>query len=216
MPRSTYQSSAPVHQYSYHCADRQAARRTPLHLLELAGAEDPVLRSDLVAEALADLGDAERRLLAAGLEHVGEVDEHALRGLGSHVGLGAAALDRSGVGLEHQVELARLGEAAAAPQLGQVSGSSSWSRRKRCLQLVQSTSGSLKLARWPDASHTAAGRGSRRRSARCRHAAAPSCGSTPRARCAASAIRAARSRSSSGTRRRSRPTGRRTRAACTG
>jgi hypothetical protein len=35
-----------------------------LHLLELAGAEDEVARGDLVAEALADLGDAERRLLA--------------------------------------------------------------------------------------------------------------------------------------------------------
>ena len=38
-----------------------------LHLLELAGAEDEVLRGDLVAEGLADLGDAEGRLLAGGL-----------------------------------------------------------------------------------------------------------------------------------------------------
>ena len=35
-----------------------------LHLLELAGAEDEVARRDLVAERLADLADAERRLLA--------------------------------------------------------------------------------------------------------------------------------------------------------
>src|SRR3712207_377783 len=34
-----------------------------LHLLELAGAEDEVARRDLVAEGLADLADAERRLL---------------------------------------------------------------------------------------------------------------------------------------------------------
>src|SRR5699024_8665214 len=45
------------------------------HLLELAGTEDEVARRDLVAEALADLADAERRLLAGGVEHVGEVDE---------------------------------------------------------------------------------------------------------------------------------------------
>ena len=67
-----------------------------LHLLELAGAEDEVAGRDLVAEALADLGDAERRLLAAGLQHVDEVDEHALRGLGAHVDLGAGALHRAG------------------------------------------------------------------------------------------------------------------------
>ena len=60
-----------------------------LHLLELAGAEDEVARRDLVAEALADLGDAERRLFPAGLQHVGEVDEHALRRLGAHVHLRA-------------------------------------------------------------------------------------------------------------------------------
>src|SRR5206468_5590776 len=38
-----------------------------LHLLELARAEDEVPRRDLVAEGLADLGDAERELLPAGL-----------------------------------------------------------------------------------------------------------------------------------------------------
>ena len=50
--------------------------------------------------------------LRVGLQHVGEVDEHALRRLGAQVGVGAGALDRAGVGLEHQVELAGLGEAA--------------------------------------------------------------------------------------------------------
>ena len=80
------------------------------HLLELACPEDPVLRGDLVAEALADLGDAERRLLARRLEHLAEVREHALRGLGPQVRVGAGALDRAGLGLEHQVELAGLGE----------------------------------------------------------------------------------------------------------
>jgi hypothetical protein len=52
-----------------------------LHLLELAGAEDEVAGRDLVAEALADLADAERRLLARALLHVGVVDEDALGGL---------------------------------------------------------------------------------------------------------------------------------------
>jgi len=44
-----------------------------------------------------------------------------------------------------------------APQVGQVLGSSSLSSRKRSWQLLQSTSGSVKFARWPDASQTAGG-----------------------------------------------------------
>ena len=43
------------------------------------------------------------------------------------------------------------------PQFGQTSGSSSLSSRKRCLHSVQSTSGSVKLARWPEACHTCGG-----------------------------------------------------------
>ena len=82
-----------------------------LHLLELAGAEDPVLRGDLVAEALAHLRDAERRLLARRLQDLPEVGEHALRGLGAQVGVGTGALDRARLGLEHQVELTGLREA---------------------------------------------------------------------------------------------------------
>src|SRR3954468_20038325 len=83
-----------------------------LHLLELAGAEDEVARRDLVAEGLADLGDAEWRLLARELEHVLEVDEDALRGLGSKVGDRAGLLHGPDRRLEHQVEVARLGQVA--------------------------------------------------------------------------------------------------------
>ncbi len=85
-----------------------------LHLLELAHAEDEVAGSDLVAEGLADLGDPERRLLPGELQDVLEVDEDALGGLGAQVGHGALVLHRAQVRLEHQVELARLGEVAAA------------------------------------------------------------------------------------------------------
>ena len=85
-----------------------------LHLLELAGAEDEVAGRDLVAEGLTDLGDAERRLLARELERVLVVEEDALGGLGTQVGDGALFLHGADVRLEHQVELARLGELAAA------------------------------------------------------------------------------------------------------
>ncbi len=44
-----------------------------------------------------------------------------------------------------------------APHCGQVSGSSSLSRRQRDWHSRQSTSGSVKLARWPEASQTAGG-----------------------------------------------------------
>ncbi len=80
-----------------------------LHLLELAGAEDEVAGGDLVAEALADLADAERRLLARALLHVGVVDEDALRGLGAQVGQPAVVLDDAEVGLQQPVEHLRLG-----------------------------------------------------------------------------------------------------------
>src|SRR5919201_305885 len=83
-----------------------------LHLLELANAEQEVPRRDLVAERLAGLGDAERRPPARELEHVLEVDEDALRGLGPEEGMRCVVADRPDVRLEHQVELARVREIA--------------------------------------------------------------------------------------------------------
>ena len=80
-----------------------------LHLLELAGAEDEVPRRDLVAEGLADLRDAERRLLAReSLQRRLEVQEDALRGLGAQEDRRALLLPPGPiVRLEHQVERAR-------------------------------------------------------------------------------------------------------------
>src|ERR1035437_5002729 len=49
-----------------------------LHLLELAHAEDEVARADLVAEALADLGDPEGELLPRRFPDVLEVHVTAL------------------------------------------------------------------------------------------------------------------------------------------
>ncbi len=83
-----------------------------LHLLELAGAEDEVAGSDLVAEALAGLGHAERRLLAGRGRDVLVVDEDPLCGLGTQVVQALFVLDRAQVGLEQAVEHPRLGELA--------------------------------------------------------------------------------------------------------
>src|ERR1700733_6038977 len=78
-----------------------------LHLLEFAGAEDEVARRDLVAEALADLADAERRLAARRRPPVGEVDENALRGFGTQIVQPLLGFNRTEIRLEHHVELAR-------------------------------------------------------------------------------------------------------------
>jgi hypothetical protein len=83
MPWSTYQAKRSSIQRWCHCSSVAGLdEELHLHLLELAGAEDEVAGRDLVAEALADLADAERRLLARRLLHVEVVDEDALRGLG--------------------------------------------------------------------------------------------------------------------------------------
>ena len=90
------------------------AEELELHLLELADAEDEVARRDLVAEALADLADAERNLAARRALDVLEVDENALCGLGAQIHLGGRVLGHALMGLEHEVELADIGKVALA------------------------------------------------------------------------------------------------------
>ena len=97
------------------------------HQLELTRPEDLVAGGDLVAEGLADLGDAEGKLASRRALDMREVDEHALRRLGAEVDDGGVVLDRAHVGLEHQVELAGVGEGALLPAVG---------ARVRVLQVV--------------------------------------------------------------------------------
>ena len=85
-----------------------------LHLLELARTEDEVAGRDLVAERLADLGDPERRLFPGELQDILEVDEDPLGRFGAQVDGRALLGDRAHVRLEHEVELARLGQLPAA------------------------------------------------------------------------------------------------------
>ena len=114
MPRSTYQfqrSCEPV--LVPLLVGAGLDEELHLHLLELAGAEDEVARRDLVAEALADLRDAERRLAPRRVQHVEEVDEDALRGLRPQVVHVVLRLDRAEERLQHHVEVTRLGPLAA-------------------------------------------------------------------------------------------------------
>ena len=85
-----------------------------LHLLKLAHAEDEVSWADLVAERLADLGDAERDLLARRIAHVLVLHIGALRRLGAKVDNRGILFNGAHEGLEHQVEAARRGERAFA------------------------------------------------------------------------------------------------------
>ena len=79
------------------------------HLLEFTVAEDEVAGGNLIAEGLAHLGDAEGQLFAGSVDHILEIDEHALGGLRSQIDYRDSILNRSHKGLEHQVELAGLG-----------------------------------------------------------------------------------------------------------
>ena len=89
-----------------------------LHLLELARAEGEVAGGDLVAEALAHLGDAERDPHPLRVEHVLEVHEHPLGRLGTQErGIFGPPQGPDG-GLEHQVEFARLGHRAGLRRPG--------------------------------------------------------------------------------------------------
>ena len=83
-----------------------------LHLLEFAAAEGEIARRDFVAEGLADLRDAERNAHARGIADIPEVGEDALRGFGAQIRERVLVADRTTVGLEHEVEHARLGERA--------------------------------------------------------------------------------------------------------
>ena len=83
------------------------------HLLELARAENKISRCDLVAEGLSNLPDSKRGALAGRRHDVLEIDENALRRLGSKVVEARFVLDRPQVGLEHHVEVAGLRPLAA-------------------------------------------------------------------------------------------------------
>ena len=93
-----------------------------LHLLELADAEEEVAGRDLVAEALSDLRDPERRLDAQRRRHVLEVHEDPLCRLRPQVGHAGVVAHRTDMRLEHQVEVPRLGQVALRVLAGTLRG----------------------------------------------------------------------------------------------
>ncbi len=94
------------------------AEELHFHLLKFTGAEDEVLCGNLVAEALADLGNAEGNLHATGLKDILEVHIDALGRLRAKVHHRGTVLVGSDVSLEHEVEVTGFGEAFAVAAHG--------------------------------------------------------------------------------------------------
>ena len=86
----------------------RAAEEFHLHLFELLHAEDELAGHDLVAEGLADLGDAERNLHTAGLLDIQILNEDTLSGLRTQVQDIVGVAGSGTLGAEHQIELADL------------------------------------------------------------------------------------------------------------
>ena len=91
---------------------RRMAKKLDLHLLEFPRAEGKIPRRDLVAKTLAHLRDAKGNFHPRAVQDVLEVDENSLGGLGAKECFAAFVADRAGMGLEHQVEFARLSYSA--------------------------------------------------------------------------------------------------------
>ncbi len=90
-----------------------ADEKLQFHLLEFAGAESEIAGVDLVAKGLADLADAKGHLLAGDFGHRFELGENGLGGFRAQVSHVLRAFHRADVGLEHEVEEARLGQKTA-------------------------------------------------------------------------------------------------------
>src|SRR5574341_885298 len=83
-----------------------------LHLFELARAKDEVTGRHFVAKRFADLRDPEGQLAAAGVQHVEEVNEDALRGFGTKIDERLWIIFRGCTDMcaKHEIERARLSE----------------------------------------------------------------------------------------------------------
>src|SRR5438876_864776 len=91
------------------------AKELDLHLFEFAAAERVIARIDLVAEGLADLGDAKRQLQPRAIKDIPIVGEDSLGRLRAQVSLIFLIAHRANVGLEHEIELSLLGQFSITP-----------------------------------------------------------------------------------------------------
>ena len=90
------------------------AEKFKFHLFKFTDAEDEVAGCDFVAEALADLTDAERYFFTSCALHVFEVDEYALRGFGAEIDGGCRIFRHADKSFEHKVEFSHARKVAVA------------------------------------------------------------------------------------------------------
>src|SRR3954467_1757319 len=156
MPRSVYQWNRSWHQYSYHCGPSSGGTKysssicsnSRVRKTKLPGVIS--LRNDLPICAMPN-GGFLRDVSSTFLKFTNMPCAVSGRRYTS------APAPSTGPAVVLNIRLNCLASVKLCfePQLGHVSGSSSLSSRKRSLQTLQSTSGSVKFARCPDASHTA-------------------------------------------------------------
>ena len=84
------------------------AEELDLHLFEFATTERVIARIDLVAKCLPDLGDSKWKLESRAVKDVAVVDEDSLRSFRAQERSVLLVANGPDVGLEHQIELARL------------------------------------------------------------------------------------------------------------
>ena len=80
------------------------------HLLEFAAAERKVTRVNFVAEGFADLRNAKRDFLSGDAQDILELHKNYLRGFRPEVDFVGLIFDRTGMRLEHEIELSCLGK----------------------------------------------------------------------------------------------------------
>src|SRR4051812_43187306 len=158
MPRSTYQRKRSLHQYSYHCCESAGGTKNSISICSNSRVRNTKLpgvislRNDFPTCAMPN-GGFLRIVLSTFMKFVNMPCAVSGRRYTS------AAESSTGPAcvLNMRLNWRASVKESFDPQLGHVCGSSSLSSRKRSLHERQSTSGSVKFLRWPDASHTAGG-----------------------------------------------------------
>ena len=113
MPRSTYHCSRVSIQYWCHSGAVDGSTKNSISICSNSRVRKMKLPGVISLRKLLPIWPMPNGgLRARRRHHVGEVDEDALRGLGPQVVHALLGLDRAEVGLEHHVEVARLGPLA--------------------------------------------------------------------------------------------------------
>src|SRR3954452_11765353 len=158
MPRSTYQRNRSWHQYSYHCVDSSGGTKNSISICSNSRVRNTKLpgvislRKDLPTCAMPN-GGFLRVVLRTFMKFVNIPCAVSGRRYTSAADSSTAPENVLNMKLSCRASV----KESFVPQLGLVCGSSGLSRRKLFLHERQSTSGSVKFLRCPDASQMAGG-----------------------------------------------------------